>query len=72
MHITLEPTATIERVNGVPARLWTGRTDQGIEITAWINFVRVRADADAAAFEASLQTVEVHRELVSFDMRMVL
>lgn len=72
MKITLEATGTIERVNGAPARVWKGHTESGIEVTCWINIVRVKKSEDCAQFERELQEVEVRRELVSFDMRMVL
>lgn len=72
MRMTLEPTGTIDRVNGTPARLWVGRTESGIDITTWVHCVRVRADADAAELERELNEIQASRELVSFDLRMVL
>ncbi|MGY3393412.1 hypothetical protein ACVWW6_006003 [Bradyrhizobium sp. USDA 3311] len=72
MKLILESTGTIERVQGVPARVWHGKTESGIEVTAWISIVQVRKDPDNAQFERELKEIEVRRELVSFDMRMVL
>ena len=72
MKLIIEATGTIERVNGVPARIWKGSTDTGIEVTCWIPIVQVRKDADQSQFERELREVEVHRELVAFDMRMVI
>jgi hypothetical protein len=72
MKLIIESTGTIERVQGVPARIWKGRTESGIEVTCWIPIVQVRKDADNSQFEAELREIEVRRELVSFDMRMVL
>jgi hypothetical protein len=71
MKITLEATSTIERIDGVPARIWKGKTDSGIEITCWISIVQVHKDADQSAFERELGKIELRRELVSFDLRMV-
>jgi sulfopyruvate decarboxylase TPP-binding subunit len=72
MKLTIEATGTIERVHGMPARVWQGRTESGIEVTCWIPIVRVRRDADCSEFERELKEIEVTRELVAFDMRMVL
>lgn len=72
MKITLESSATVERVQGVPARVWRGTTESGIEVTCWIPIIQVRKDADCSQFERELREIEVRRELVSFDMRMVL
>ena len=72
MKLILEATSTIERVNGVPARVWKGHTESGIEVTCWINIVQVKKSDDCAQFERELQEVKVDRELVAFDMRMIL
>jgi hypothetical protein len=72
MKLIIEATGTIERVNGHPARVWKGKTESGIEVTCWIPIIQVRKDADNSQFERELQEVQVNRELVSFDMRMVL
>jgi hypothetical protein len=71
MKIELEATSRVENVNGVPARIWRGKTASGIEITAWINCIQVRADADNEQFERELREVKVERELISFDLRLV-
>jgi hypothetical protein len=72
MKLSIEATGTIERVNGHPARVWKGTTESGIEVTCWIPIIRVRRDADNTQFERELREIEVNRELVSIDMRMVL
>lgn len=72
MKLTLEPTADIERVQGVPHRVWRGRTDRGVEVLAWIAIVQPQThDPEAlAAFERELEAMPYRRELVSFDHRM--
>lgn len=72
MKLIIEATSTIERVNGQPARVWKGKTESGIEVTCWISIVQVKKSDDCAQFERELQEIEVRRELVSFDMRMVI
>jgi hypothetical protein len=72
MKITLEATGTIETVHGFPARIWRGNTESGIEVTCWIPIIQVRRDADCSDFERELREIEVQRQLVSMDIRMVL
>lgn len=72
MRLILDSTPTIETVNGVMARVWKGKTDSGIAVTAWIPIVQVHKDADQAAFLRELRELKVGCQLFSFDMRMVL
>ncbi|MBB5051102.1 hypothetical protein HNQ36_001056 [Afipia massiliensis] len=72
MKLIIEATGTIEHIHGFPARVWKGRTESGIEVTCWIPIVQTRRDADNAEFERELNEIEVRRELVSIDMRMIL
>lgn len=72
MKLILESTSTVERVHGVPARVWKGQTESGIEVQCWISIIQVHKDADHAQFERELMEIETRRELVSFDMRMIL
>lgn len=55
MRITLENTSKIVELNGIPARIWEGRTESGIQIHAFITRVAVRNDADCSEFERDLQ-----------------
>lgn len=76
MKITLEATSKIETIRaddkGVPARIWKGKTDSGIEIIAYISIIQVHKDADNSQFEKELREIQTERHLVSFDMRMVM
>ena len=73
MKLTLEPTAEIERVQGVPHRVWRGVTDKGVEVRAYVAVVQPQTnDAEQLAdFERELREMPYRRELVSFDLRMV-
>lgn len=73
MKITLQPTGDFERVEGTPCRVWTGETDAGVPIKAWVAIVQPQThdEAQLAAFEATLKEMPYRRELVSFDHRMV-
>lgn len=76
MKMTLESTGQIETVHGVPARLWKGKSEGGIPLLCWIPIIRAdytHACAEQVrALETELASIKVDRQLVSFDMRMVL
>lgn len=73
MKLALEPTDRIERVEGTPCRVWTGTTEAGTPVLAWIAILQPQThDPDQlAAFDAALRDMPYRRELVSFDYRMV-
>jgi hypothetical protein len=76
MKLTLEATGRIETIRaddkGVPARIWKGKTESGIEVIAYISIIQVHKDVDNLQFERELREIKTERQLVSFDMRMVL
>lgn len=75
MKLILEPTATIDTIERkISARIWEGHTDTGAPVKAWIVVVQPQTDDGAllAAFEQWLKEVPAKRELVSFDLRLVL
>ena len=71
MKITVEATGQVQAVNGAPARLWKGKTESGIEVCCWIALIEVRKDSDNSEFVRELQEVNIERQLVSFDYRLV-
>lgn len=72
MELTLKPTGAIEKVNGVPHRIWIGTTDQGHPVQARIAMVELRTKDEAAnaEFARELREVKPERQLVTFDWRM--
>lgn len=74
MKITLEATGTIDTIQGtIPARIWTGTTEAGVPVKAWIAVIQPQTDDEKllADFTGELRLMPVMRELVSFDIRMV-
>lgn len=73
MKLHLKPTDRIEKVQGVPHRVWRGVTDKGVEVLTWIATVQPQTHDEAALadFERELTEMPYRRELVSFDLRMV-
>lgn len=61
MEASLRSTSKIVHLNGVPARVWEGKTASGVEVHAFITRVAVRegqGDAVYADFERELQEVD--------------
>lgn len=73
IKLTLEPTGAMDSINGIPARIWKGTTDQGHPVEARIAIVDLRTKDEAAnaQFAAELREIWPERRLVSFDWRLV-
>jgi hypothetical protein len=56
MDIILSQTTKIVELNGVPARIWEGKTASGIAIHAYITRIAVDNKEDQADFENELQS----------------
>jgi hypothetical protein len=54
MRITIESTDMVTLVGNVPARLWRGRTERGVECLVFVHRIAVRRDADTAEFDREL------------------
>ena len=75
MKITLEPTATIDTIDGkIPARIWEGQTDTGIPVKVWVPTIQPQTHDPKllAEFDAALKAMPWKRELSTFDLRLVL
>lgn len=56
MKVLLESTTKIVEVNGVPARIWEGTTDTGIQVHAFITRIAIDKDeSNTQGFEADLK-----------------
>jgi len=75
MKITIESTTKIvelKTANGasLPARVWEGKTDTGVEVIAFITRIAVSNDFDHEQFQKELQSCKVPTSAVqAFDMR---
>jgi hypothetical protein len=73
VKITLESTTKIVYLNGVPARIWEGRTDGGVPLHAYVTRVAVDPKHDCAEFHHDLRE---HRapsvEVAALPIRLVL
>ncbi len=73
MKITIESTTKIVDVNGVPARIWQGHTESGIEVHCFVTRIAPPADADCSEFERELKEHAAPRpELEAYPARLIL
>jgi hypothetical protein len=72
MTITISNTAEITEINGVPARLWTGRTDTGIEVQVLITRIAALKTDNLEQFERELQEQAPPPRDFAFPLRMVI
>ena len=59
MKITLESTTIIAEVNGVPARIWRGKTENGTEIHAYITLISADQEQDVSQLKEELDKITV-------------
>lgn len=73
MKVELESTTKIVHLNGVPARVWEGKTDSGIPVHAFVTRVAVDRDEDCQQFEEELEEhAAPSPEIQKYDPRMIL
>lgn len=75
MKITVEATSTVDSVQGkILARIWSGTTESGVPVKAWIAVIQPQTHDEAALTQFARELREVHasRELTSFDIRLAL
>jgi hypothetical protein len=73
MKIELESTTKLVTLNGVPARLWQGRTAAGVQVHAFITRIAVDRSDDTSQFEAELvEQTSPRPELDVYPLRMIL
>lgn len=55
MKIQIESTSKVVTLDGVPARIWEGRTDSGIPVHCYVTRIAVDQRSDLVEFERELQ-----------------
>jgi hypothetical protein len=68
MQITIKPTEEFITVNGVHCRVWSGETDKGVKLVAYVAAVRVHKDEDYTEFERELSKLKVKWSLGSLSL----
>jgi hypothetical protein len=74
MKVTLESTSKIVEINGVPARVWEGKTESGIDVHCFITRVAVHKDDDTSQFERELKenTPPRNADVQAYPLRMII
>jgi hypothetical protein len=73
MKATLESTSKVVEFNGVPARIWEGKTEKGVHFHAFVVRVGVGRGEDASEFEAELkETRSPSAAIEAIPLRMIL
>jgi len=73
MRVTLQNTTKQVILNGVPVRIWEGKTDSGIPCHAYIALIGVARDLDSAEFDREIEEQMAPSEAVlAIPLRMIL
>ena len=74
MVVTLQSTSKTVELNGVPARIWEGKTDSGIEVHAFITRIAIDKDEpNAEQFEKELtEVVPPSSRMEAYPLRLIL
>ncbi len=75
MKITISSTEQLVTLNGVPARIWEGRTDSGTPVRCFVTRIspQTHDPVALAAFEAELQECDAPKvEVGAINLRLVL
>jgi hypothetical protein len=74
VKLELESTTKIVTLNGVPARVWQGKTASGIPVFAFITRLAVDRDEPCEEFEHELeeQHAAPRPEVAAFESRLIL
>lgn len=73
MTITVSSTSKLVELNGVPARIWEGKTESGVEVHCYIVRIAAHKDANLMQFERELQETQSPSAAVeAIPLRMIL
>ena len=73
MKLTIENTDQVVEINGVPARVWEGKTESGIKVSCLITRIAVDKNDACEEFERELREQRPPRPTMDcFDARMIL
>ena len=73
MKIIIESTEKIVVLNGVPARVWDGKTDSGIPVHCFVTRISPQTNENIEQFEAELKKQKPPTvSIASYPMRLIL
>ena len=73
MKINSESTEKIVELDGVPARVWQGKTESGIEVHCFVTRISPQQNEDLEQFEQELKEQKAPSPAVAaYDARLIL
>jgi hypothetical protein len=74
MNIKIHSTTKVVEFNGVPARIWEGVTESGVEVHCFITRIAVNKNEDCTQIEKELQEHKPpqNKDIESYPLRMIL
>lgn len=74
MKITIESTTKITELNGVPARIWEGKTESGIKVHCFVTRIAIdKEEKRANEFQNELQEQKApSKEIEAYPLNMIL
>ena len=73
MKITIENTEKIVKLNGVPARVWDGKTDSGIRVHCFVTRISPQTHNNIEQFERELQETKApSAAITAYPMNLIL
>jgi len=73
MQIEIESTEKIVKLNGVPARVWEGKTKSGIPVHCFVTRISPQTNKNLDQFEKELQEQRAPSpEIAAYPLRMIL
>ena len=72
MKLTIENTSGVIEINGIPARVWEGQTENGVPVTCFITRIAVALGEDQEQFLKELQATPPMRPAEAWDLRMLI
>jgi hypothetical protein len=73
MKIEIESTTKVVELNGLPARIWEGKTASGIPVHCYVTRIAVKNGDESEEFERELKECRVpSAEVEAIPLRMIL
>jgi hypothetical protein len=73
MKVTIESTTKIVSLNGIPARIWKGKTEEGQKVHCFITRIATPLDSDQDEFMKELTRTSVpSAELEAYPIRLLI
>jgi hypothetical protein len=66
LRVVMTPTGQLTDIDGVPVRMWQGRTDRGVRCLVFVHRVAVDDASDCSEFDSELRGVSEPRKPIDY------